>query len=94
MNRNNMPLILMLVAGAVTCIITFLNSYTISQRLLILFIVLLVFYILGTIMKSTLNYFDRLNEKRSKEAGEVIEKDTETEKKSDKETEAEAKTEN
>lgn len=94
MNRNNMPLILMLVAGAVTCVITFLHSYTISERLLILFIVLLVFYILGTIMKSTLNYFDRLNEKRSKEAGEVIEKDTETEKKSDKETEAEAKTGN
>jgi hypothetical protein len=91
MNRNNMPLILMLVAGAVTCVITFLHDYTITERLLILFIVLLVFYILGTIMKSTLNYFDRLNEKRSKEAGEVIEKDAETD--AEKETEAEAQPE-
>jgi Ca2+-dependent lipid-binding protein len=87
MNRNNMPLILMLVAGAATCVLTFIYSYTIFERLLILFIVLLVFYILGTIMKSTLNYFDGLNEKRSKENGEVIEKDAETE------TEAEAQPE-
>jgi hypothetical protein len=81
----------MLVAGAVTCVITFLHDYTITERLLILFIVLLVFYILGTIMKSTLNYFDRLNEKRSKEAGEVIEKDAETD--AETETEAEAQPE-
>lgn len=72
-----MPLILMLVAGAVTCIITFFQEYTIFERLLILFIVLLVFYILGSIMKFTLNYFDRLNEMRNMEAGEVIEKDAE-----------------
>lgn len=72
-----MPLILMLVAGAVTCIITFFQEYTVFERLLILFIVLLVFYILGSIMKFTLNYFDRLNEKRNMEAGEVIEKDAE-----------------
>lgn len=72
-----MPLILMLVAGAVTCIITFFQEYTIFERLLILFIVLLVFYILGSIMKFTLNYFDRLNEVRNMEAGEVIEKDAE-----------------
>lgn len=72
-----MPLILMLVAGAVTCIITFFQEYTVFERLLILFIVLLVFYILGSIMKFTLNYFDRLNEKRNMEAGEVIEKGAE-----------------
>jgi len=77
MNRNNMPLILMLVAGAVTCVITFFQEYTIFERLLILFIVLLVFYILGSIMKFTLNYFDRMNEMRIMEAGEVIEKEAE-----------------
>lgn len=72
-----MPLILMLVAGAVTCVITFFQEYTIFERLLILFIVLLVFYILGSIMKFTLNYFDRINEMRIMEAGEVIEKEAE-----------------
>ncbi|MCD7835339.1 MAG: hypothetical protein LUG83_01485 [Lachnospiraceae bacterium] len=77
MNRNNMPLILMLVAGAVTCVITFFQDYTAFDRLLILFIVLLVFYILGSIIKHVLNYFDMINEKRMKEAGEVIEKDAE-----------------
>jgi phosphotransferase system glucose/maltose/N-acetylglucosamine-specific IIC component len=79
MNRNNMPLILMLVAGAATCIITFLGEYTILQRLLILFLALLIFYIFGTALRMTLNYFDAANEKRSREAGEVIEKETDNE---------------
>lgn len=72
-----MPLILMLVAGAAACGITFFQEYTMFERLLIIFIVLLVFYILGSIMKATLNYFDGLNEKRDIEEGEVIEKESE-----------------
>ncbi len=76
MNRNNMPLVLMLAAGAVTCVITYINDYPMLNRLVTLLIVLLLFYFLGSLMKWTLDYFDSQNEKKSKEEGEVIEKDT------------------
>ena len=77
MNRKNLPLLLMLVAGAITCIITFIQKYSIIAKLVSLFIVLLVFYILGSALKWTLDFFDRQNEERLKEEGEVIEKEPE-----------------
>ncbi len=75
--RENIPIILMLVAGAVTCIITFIMNYPIWAKLLSLFIVLLIFYFLGSILKWMLNEFEMQNDKRNKEEGEVIEKDAE-----------------
>ncbi|MCI8528635.1 MAG: hypothetical protein HFH82_05710 [Lachnospiraceae bacterium] len=77
MNRKNLPLLLMLVAGAITSIITFIQKYTMIAKLVSLFIVLLVFYILGSVLKWTLDFFDRQNEERLKEEGEVIEKEPE-----------------
>lgn len=75
MNRKNMPLILMLVAGAVTSIITFINNYTVLQKLVALLIVLVIFYALGTLLKWMLNTFDAQNEKAALDEGEVIEKE-------------------
>ena len=75
MNRKYIPLVLMLLAGAITCIITFFSNYLFYTKLLILFIVLLVFYLLGCILKYTLDYFEKQNNKRLKEMGEVIEKE-------------------
>ncbi len=77
MNRKNLPLLLMLVAGAITSIITFIQKYTMIAKLVSLFIVLLVFYLLGSVLKWTLDFFDRQNEERLKEEGEVIEKEPE-----------------
>lgn len=77
MNRKNIPLLLMLTAGAVTCIITYVRQYSITSKLVSLFLVLVVFWLLGSILEWTLNYFDAQNEKRRKEEGEVIEKETE-----------------
>lgn len=74
-----MPLVLMLVAGAVTCIITFIKNCSMFSRLLSLLIVLLVFYFIGCVIKWTLDYFDLQNEEKNIEEGEVIEKDTEVE---------------
>lgn len=79
MNRRNLPMILMLVAGAATCIITLIQQYSILKSLVSLFIVLVVFFFLGSVMKWTLDYFDRENEKRAQEEGEVIEKEAESE---------------
>ncbi len=76
MNRKNMPLILMLTAGAVTCIITFVQQYSVLNKLISLLVVLIVFYLLGSILRFTLDYFDKQNEEKSKEEGEVIEKET------------------
>lgn len=77
MNRKNLPLLLMLTAGAVTCIITYIEKYTLIEKLVSLFVVLLVFCFLGSVLKWTLDFFDRQNEERIKEEGEVIEKESE-----------------
>lgn len=79
MNRKYMPLTLMLVAGAVTCIITFIKDYTIMGKLGSLLFVLVLFYILGSVLKWTLDYFDRQNEEKKQHEGEMIEKETEGE---------------
>lgn len=77
MNRNNLPLVLMLVAGAVTCVINLIRQYPMPGQLVVLFIVLVVFYLLGNVIKWTLDFFDSQNEKKAAEEGEVIEKESE-----------------
>ncbi|MCM1057585.1 MAG: hypothetical protein NC517_08260 [Firmicutes bacterium] len=75
MNRKNLPMVLMLLAGAITCIITFVRDFAMAERLGILLGVLVLFYLLGGILVWTLDYFDMQNEKKRKEEGEVIEKE-------------------
>lgn len=86
MNRKKMPLVLMLTAGAVTCVITFIMKYPIIWKLVTLLLVLIIFYVLGTILKWVLDAFEKQNEKAALDEGEVIEKETE-EDNSDKENE-------
>ncbi len=78
MNRKNLPLLIMLTAGAVMCVVSYVQKFSILAKLVSLFVVLLVFYLLGNVLVWTLNYFDRQNEERLKEEGEVIEKDGES----------------
>ena len=78
-NRNSIPLLLMLIAGAITCVFTFIHNYPIWAKLFSLLIVLLVFYFLGSLLRWTLDTFDIQNAKRAKEEGEVIEKESEGE---------------
>ncbi len=77
MNRKNMPLLLMLTAGAATCIITYIKNYSVVAKLVSLFVVLIVFLVLGNILRWTLDLFDRQNDEKLKEEGEVIEKELE-----------------
>lgn len=77
MNRKTMPLILMLTAGAVTCIITFVRNYSILNKLLALLVTLVIFYILGSVLKWTLDFFDSRNEKSQEDEGEETEKEPE-----------------
>lgn len=67
MNRKNLPLIMMLAAGAVICIINLVRNYSILEQLTSLLIALVVFYLLGSLLKWTLNYFDNQNEMAKKE---------------------------
>ncbi len=86
MNRKSLPFLLMLIAGAITCIITFIRQYTIIDKLLALLIVLVIFLVLGNVLRFTLDYFDRENAKKALEEGEVIEKENESEEKTESET--------
>ena len=75
MERKMIPLALMLLAGAICSIVCFVQGYDAFTMLLVLFIVLLVFYIMGCIIKRVMEAFEKENEERSKEEGEVIEKE-------------------
>ena len=61
MNRKNMPLLLMLIAGACTWIVA-------------LFTVMLLFYCLGSVIRLLLDRFDRQNEEKAKQEQEEKEK--------------------
>ncbi len=69
MNRKNIPLLLMLTAGAVTCIITYIKKYPVHIQLIALFTVLLVFYVLGSVLVWTVGYFEKQNEEKRGEKG-------------------------
>ncbi len=65
-----MPLLLMLIAGAVTCVITLIRQYTMLERLSLLLGVMLLFCLLGYILKWTLDRFETQIEKKLQEEGE------------------------
>ena len=68
------PLILMLVAGSFTSIMTYYFQYEIKTALLVLLSVLLVFYCLGLLLVNVIASFDKKNEeeRRAKEEKEGI----------------------
>lgn len=78
MKRKMIPIILMLAAGAVTSIITFMKNYELTRMLWTLLIVLIIFYLLGAGIKRVLDLFDdqiKEAEEKEKEEGSVIEKE-------------------
>lgn len=79
------PLALMLTAGAITSIITYIRDYELIHMLWILVVVLIVFYILGLCIKRMMEAFDEQNVKAQQEEaakeGAVIEKELSEEEK-------------
>ena len=72
-----LPVVFMLVAGAITGIITYLLQYEGKNALLILLVVLLLFYIIGFYFRKMIWQFeDELDrkEKERAEEGKVLEK--------------------
>lgn len=71
MNRKIMPVVLMLVTGALTCIATYIKNYTILEKLVALFFTMLIFYTIGCFVKYVLDSFDKQNEQRRLEEEEA-----------------------
>ena len=74
MNRKFLPLILMLVAGLVTVIITFIRGYSIIYKLVSLLIVFVIFFILGSVIVYFLDHFDKVNSASEEVEETVVEK--------------------
>lgn len=77
MNRKkmkNIPFILMLSAGSITSIMTYIFQYEIKTALLVLLSVLLVFYCMGLLLINVIISFDKKieEEKEAKELEEGI----------------------
>ena len=77
MNRKDLPLLLMLVSGIVTCIYTFILQYSTLKKLVSLFIVMLISYVLCAIVMWVVDSFKAESENQLKEEGEAMEEDTE-----------------
>lgn len=79
MKRKMVPIFLMLLAGAITSIITFIKDYDLTKMLWTLLVVLIVFYALGVVIQKTLNLFDAQIEEAEKKAKEAEEAEEEKE---------------
>ena len=75
MKRKLLPLTLMLIAGLVTVIITFIRGYSIIYKLVSLLIVFLIFYCIGSVIVYFLDHFDKVNADAARAA--EAEKDSE-----------------
>lgn len=70
---------MMLSAGLVTAVITFIRGDSIIYKLASLLIVFLIFYAIGSVIVMFLDYFDKVNSKEEMVEDEVIEKDADGE---------------
>ena len=66
MSKKKFPLIVMLIAGAIAVIRTYFLHYTIEQKLISVFLTLLIFYALGCIFTYIVGRFERQNEEEQK----------------------------
>ena len=79
-DRNKLfPVFLMLVAGAITMAVMLLTGYRRVEALWILLIILIVFYLIGSLIQKRIWKFEDINEEKAKEEAEkegaVIEKE-------------------
>jgi ABC-type transport system involved in cytochrome bd biosynthesis fused ATPase/permease subunit len=72
MTRKELPVLIMLLAGAIASIMTAVMHYEIQSLLFIVFITLVIFYFLGTILKIVLDRIEEQNTKLALDEGEVI----------------------
>ena len=75
MNTKKIPAIVSLLAGLISIIITYMKGTELQESLITLFIVLLSFYIFGSIVKAIVDYLTKEEpvEEETEEDGEVLE---------------------
>ena len=78
MNTKRIPAIVMLLGGAVACIVTFINHYNLKDMLVVVTLSLVFFLILGVIIRLVLDSFELPEDVEVvDDEGEVIEKQVE-----------------
>lgn len=79
MNTKRIPAIVMLLAGAVATIVTYINHYSLEDMLVVLVLTLIVFLIIGVAIKLIFDSFhiEEPDEDRVDDDGEVVEKTAE-----------------
>ena len=87
MKTKTLPVILMLVAGAIACILGFVYHYETTDFFVMVLIVLVVFYILGCIVKGIIDRnfsdFGKEEESLTEESEEKENTESESEKEAD-----------
>ena len=78
MNTKRIPAIVMLLGGTVACVVTYINHYDLQEMLMVLISALLVFLILGLVIKLILDSFKLPEEDKVDDEGEVVEKQPDT----------------
>lgn len=79
------PSIVMLLAGFIACIVTIVCKYEILEALTVILVTLIIFYIIGIVIKALFNRF-LINDELADEDGEAL-----PEEEADKENPDEAK---
>ena len=76
MNTKRIPALVMLLAGAVATIVTYINHYSLEDMLVVLILTLIVFLIIGIAIKLVFDSFhiEEPDEDRVDDEGEVVEK--------------------
>ena len=76
MNTKKIPALVMLLAGAVATIVTYINHYSLEDMLVVLILTLIVFLIIGIAIKLVFDSFhiEEPDEDRVDDDGEVVEK--------------------
>ena len=76
MNTKRIPAFVMLLAGSVATIVTYINHYSLEDMLVVLILTLIVFLIIGVAIKLVFDSFhiEQPDEDRVDDEGEVVEK--------------------
>lgn len=82
------PSIVMLLAGFIACIVTIIYKYQILEALIVILATLIIFYIIGIVIKALFNRF-LIDKEIADEETETSDKEA-TEENSDEEKESEA----
>ena len=75
MKRRQLPLLLMLIAGAITTLTVYFKGLGLKTMLIALLAAFVTFYFIGSLVEYTLDSFDKKSAPEVSDEGEVIEKE-------------------